>query len=271
MAKKNILIIVICLIVVLSLGLGLGLGLGLKKKQGPRSPPPGPRSPPSGTGYRHIPYLNKLVWVPITKETLGSGIVKAHENNKMWEPHIADLLKKHTKKNSNAVDIGALLGTHSFVLSDAVGEGFVYSFEPQPWAYKSIKKSIEKNKIKNIYLFNLGLSNKKGELNFCSNKTGGSHIVKDTKSCTLPYKYSISVEKLDDYDLKNISCMKIDVEGHELEVLEGSTNTINKNKPTLIVEVWNKLNSRNNIKNFMEKINYNMEYISGDDFLCTPK
>ena len=151
-----------------------------------------------------------------------------------------------------------------------MGEGIVYSFEPQPWAYNSINKTIKENKIKNIQVFNIGLSNKKSRLNFCSDKTGGSSIIKDIKSCTSPYKYTIPVERLDDHYLKNISCMKIDVEGHELEVLEGRKNTINKYKPTIIIEVWNKPKSRNNIKNFMEKINYNMKHISGDDFLCTP-
>ena len=228
------------------------------------------RASQDATGFRHIPYLNKRVWVPITEETLESDIVRSHKNNEMWEPHIADLLRKHTKKNSNAVDIGALLGTHSYVLSDAVEEGTVYSFEPQPWAHDSIEKTIRENKVKNISLFNIGLSNEKGELNFCSDRTGGSHIIKGDESCTLPYSYKIQVEKLDDYDLKNISCMKIDVEGHELEVLEGSKNTLNTNRPTIIIEVWNKPNSRKNIRDFMERNSYSMKHISGDDFLCTP-
>jgi len=37
---------------------------------------------------------------------------------------------------------------------------------------------------------------------------------------------------------KNISVIKIDVEGHEFEVLEGAINTIDRYKPIIYIEVW---------------------------------
>ena len=49
--------------------------------------------------------------------------------------------------------------------------GTVYSFEPQPWAYNVIKCSLNKNKIKNVILKNVGISDKKDMIKFCSDST----------------------------------------------------------------------------------------------------
>jgi len=46
----------------------------------------------------------------------------------------------------------------------------------------------------------------------------------------------IDVTTLDSYKLKNISMIKIDVEGHEEEVLKGAVDTIKKNHPIIFVE-----------------------------------
>ena len=54
-------------------------------------------------------------------------------------------------------------------------------------------------------------------------------------------KFKIKTKKLDEINFKNqISFIKIDVEGHEKEVIEGGINTIKKFKPKLLVEIEKK-------------------------------
>ena len=48
--------------------------------------------------------------------------------------------------------------------------------------------------------------------------------------------------RLDDYEFSNVGFIKIDVEGHEHEVLEGATITIKRNMPNLLVEMEEKHN-----------------------------
>src|SRR5262249_27695046 len=43
---------------------------------------------------------------------------------------------------------------------------------------------------------------------------------------------------LDQLNLNNVSLIKIDVEGYEMEVLKGAMETIKRNKPVLIVEIF---------------------------------
>jgi hypothetical protein len=45
------------------------------------------------------------------------------------------------------------------------------------------------------------------------------------------------VDKLDNYNFRDVCFIKIDVEGHESEVIEGAKNTIFTQKPILLVEI----------------------------------
>jgi hypothetical protein len=47
----------------------------------------------------------------------------------------------------------------------------------------------------------------------------------------------VDVRTLDEYDIRNVCFIKIDVEGHELDVLKGAARTIDRERPTLLVEI----------------------------------
>ena len=66
-------------------------------------------------------------------------------------------------------------------------------------------------------------------------------------------KFKITSKKIDDFNFDNeISFIKIDVEGHEIEVIEGGKLTIKKNKPVLLVEI----EERHSKKNVHDSIDY---------------
>ena len=48
----------------------------------------------------------------------------------------------------------------------------------------------------------------------------------------------IHTDLLDNYEFEVVDFMKIDVEGHELKMLEGAYNTISRHKPDIFIEVW---------------------------------
>jgi hypothetical protein len=46
----------------------------------------------------------------------------------------------------------------------------------------------------------------------------------------------VPAERLDAFDLRSVGFIKIDVEGHEVAVLEGARETIRRERPNLVVE-----------------------------------
>ena len=84
---------------------------------------------------------------------------------------------------------------------------------------------------------------------------------------------SVKVEKIDDYNLKDIGFIKVDCQNHEQEVVEGAIQTIDKYSPVLCLElpVRNKkeVDYRNNMIEYLKKYNYILRGASGKETLFT--
>ena len=222
-----------------------------------------------------FPLSKKMMFVPDTPDTKNSVVAQAHLKGRKWEPKIAAILTKYCKSGTTAIDMGAYIGTHTMSLVDGVGNnGKVVTFEPQPWAFKGIKKTLAKNNIKNVKLVNAGLSDKKGKIKFCSDGSGSSSVCTERSAGRKKWAevYDIPIVTLDSYNLNGVSIMKVDVEGHELNALMGAKKTIEKCNPVIVLEVWRKRTNRfQKIKEFMDSVNYEIKHISADDFICFPK
>ena len=74
-------------------------------------------------------------------------------------------------------------------------------------------------------------------------------------------KIKVKTKKLDSFNFKNISFIKIDVEGHEINLLNGSKATFKLNKPDCLIEV--KKGNLPKVKKFFESID--------SKYYCVPK
>jgi len=140
-----------------------------------------------------------------------------------------------------AVDVGANIGYVTGLMADRVGsDSTVFAFEPHPEVYQELSYNVEKwqelNEIASFRLFPLALGAERGTAlldvpdSFKYNRGMASlrkinRTAKDNTS-TLP----VLVERLDDImvDDQPIGVLKIDVEGHEFEVLQGAKALIKK-------------------------------------------
>ena len=178
---------------------------------------------------------------------------------KNYEKNVTDFIKKKLKKDSNVVDVGANLGFYSILFSTIASKGKIYAFEPENKNYKKILKNIKINNLKNIKLYNVGLSNFKSnrKLILTSKINDGGHFI-ETNSNFKKYNYQkIKTDKLDNIitTKKKFEIIKIDVEGHELEVLEGMKETLKKTK-FIIIETGNQYHEINSflVKNKFKNI-----------------
>ena len=142
---------------------------------------------------------------------------------------------------NRAIDIGANVGVWSYWLSKYAKQ--VESFEPNPKIFNVLKNI----KIKNVNSYNIALSNKSGSVDLLIPKgsKGFSNQGASLSSIKVQGEHkSISIEAkcLDEYNFLDVDFIKIDVEGHEHEVIEGAQETINKFKPTMVIEMEEKHN-----------------------------
>ena len=69
----------------------------------------------------------------------------------VYEAEKTEFIKRNCRQGSSAIDIGAHIGIFTFFLAKQVGkEGKVYSFEPTPFTFKVLQKTIQFNHLENI-------------------------------------------------------------------------------------------------------------------------
>lgn len=218
----------------------------------------------------------------------GDNIICSNlKNTNNWEKHISEKIIEYYKPNTNFIDIGSNYGVHSLYIANYIKsngyKGKVFSFEIQPKIYELFIKNINQNNL-NDYIepHIIGLGNKMETINAQfihdydhGNNPGGTSIsnsgdehINNNKNNLI--KTSVELNTLDYFNFENVSIIKLDVEGYELIVLEGSLNTINKNKPVILIEMWEK--NINEYKQWIENNmkNYKLEHISGADYILLP-
>ncbi len=155
------------------------------------------------------------------------------------------VIKDLLKQGDVFFDIGACVGTFSLIAANIVkASGRVYAFEPVLKHFERLKRNIALNGFENILLFKLALSDKNGGGKIFIPKTLNTGMASLSANNMQWADYEVEeveLKKLDNFvkeqDVKRIDIIKIDVEGHELAVIKGAINSINKFKPRIIMEV----------------------------------
>ena len=150
-----------------------------------------------------------------------------------------EIFKKHVKEGDNVIDICANIGYFTLMLAKLVGPtGKVFAFEPDPRNISLLKKNIETNNYQNVVVVPKAVSNVNQKCTlFTSQATFGQNRIYEPKKTKNQEYVPIESETISldnffktDETMKNISFVKIDVEGAEKFVLEGMENILDLNK-----------------------------------------
>lgn len=159
------------------------------------------------------------------------------------------------------IDVGANLGLRSLL---SLSENRpVFFIEPNKEVNLLNIDRCELNNFKNYKLFEVGASDKKGTIAFTIDKSSyNSTIEKNSLSEDIvDHQEFIQIDTIDNLFATHIksfktACIKIDVEGHELKVLDGGKNTISTWSPTLVIEVNKRGEHLSEFIDFFSNFNY---------------
>jgi FkbM family methyltransferase len=152
------------------------------------------------------------------------------------------------KYRRTCLDIGANIGNHSLFFSYLFDD--IISFEPNPRAFLLLQANAMLNK--NIKPVNLGLSSTPGKslASIGLHNIGGASLnIKRDNSIDVEFELNTLDNFVFQNSIKNIDFIKIDVEGHEIEVLKGAQTVLDQYKPCIAIEIL-----KSDIKNGKSKI-----------------
>ena len=226
--------------------------------------------------YMKLPNSDNAMFIPEAR------VAKDYFNTGFYERGYVDWsVDNFITNDKNVIDIGAHIGWYTVALAKRAKH--VFSFECSPKSFNYLCANIALNELDyKVTKYNCALSNETGTTPYYirdPNDGGGNGIskfeydnIKNTPHIDVPKN------TLDSYNLTNVGFIKIDVEGHEKEVLEGSVETIkNNNYPKILFESWDEHQEKNNFPaiklrqelfDFIKSLGYNIVRIGQDMYLA---
>ena len=153
------------------------------------------------------------------------------------ELHFVGLLADASK---TSIDVGAAGGVYVAHMLKASKD--CVAFEPGPNAAISLNSMVEALRLP-VKIERVALSNQPGtaKLRVLTSDLGRSTIESENQledpDGSMRTEVEVPVRKLDDYSFDLVGFIKIDVEGHEIAVIEGASEIIKRQQPNILIEV----------------------------------
>lgn len=141
-----------------------------------------------------------------------------------------DLIVSLLPENPVVIEAGAQFGEDTHKMSSLWPKGMIYAFEPSPSSYRSLAE-IASNR-RNVFAFQMALSNQKGEMPFYLSGGASSLLIpqegfnRDYFHVDVDHPIFVNVitldEWLDERGIPRVDFLWLDMEGNELNALKGA-------------------------------------------------
>ncbi len=152
-------------------------------------------------------------------------------------------LRAHCRPGITALDIGAHIGLYRVVMARRVGySGRAISFEPTPGTSDALRRTIALNSLSQVVdVRGEAVTHHSGTVTFHDTADGLSIANSVMAGPRSKRSYAVPATTVDDVvgsvGDSPVSCLKIDVEGGEVGVLRGATQTLQHRRPAIALEV----------------------------------
>lgn len=169
---------------------------------------------------------------------------------------------------TNFVDVGANIGCYSVYLSDIASVKSIHAFEPAPIAFKEMERNISLQASQDLFhLYDIAASDKVGAVPFhLVGPMAGNNSIEHTgkKVPTVTVKVA-PIDTVVQVENKSIA-IKVDVEGHELQVINGMKNLLLANRCLLQVESLEPALAKA-MESILSLIGYKRLFVLRDDYI----
>ncbi len=196
----------------------------------------------------------------------GMGVYNYENSRISGEEWVVVNIVRNLGSNLVIFDVGANVGDYSrLMVNSGVSVKQIFAFEPHPKTYQRLVDNT--NDLQNIVCVNIAVSDSAGEVSFYDRDVddGTSHASIHADVFSDIYRvqhreYRVNADTLDVFcaneSIEYIDFLKIDVEGHELNVLRGAEKMLEEKRVRAIQFEFTQLNAAVGVffKEFWEKL-----------------
>ena len=158
---------------------------------------------------------------------------------------LLEIIAKTSQKEHVIFDIGANIGTWTLLAKSLLPNSRIYAFEPISHNFNNLNRVIKLFGVKNVTSQKVALGEFTAEVEMVTPVQGG--VIKQGLSKINDHDTPGRLEKVKIINLDSIpfkgrvTAIKVDVEGHELQVLKGAGKILSKDKPIIYCELWDSI------------------------------
>jgi FkbM family methyltransferase len=176
-----------------------------------------------------------------------------------YEREVQDLFAREVKRGAVFYDIGANVGFYTLLASMLVDSGHVFAFEPLPKNVQYLKRHLQLNKMDNVEIFEIAVSNEVGNSLFRQEHTramGRLQADGDLRVLTETIDSLLQQNKI-----APPNYIKMDIEGAEFKALLGASRCFQMHSPKLLLATHG-IQVYDDCCELLRSWNYNLQLIS---------
>jgi len=162
---------------------------------------------------------------------------KRRFNKKILELHKREFMLgqalNYIHKDQHTIDVGASTGTYAWAFAEHAEH--VHCFEAVPFVHDTRLRWVA-DQFDNITTYPYAVCDRAGTATFWvdDKKLGNNSFTNIVNGQPI----EVETVALDSFGFERVGFLKIDTEGHELDVLRGAASTIERNRPTCMIEIY---------------------------------
>lgn len=146
-------------------------------------------------------------------------------------------------RDKNIIDAGAFTGDTALPMSGLTDKN-IYAFEPFKESFDLLAKNINDNNLENIIPINKSLGNINGERTLYLSGNNIQGITSDSRIRAYDNELKVEETTVDTFVKENnleVGYITIDVEGAEMDLLNGAIDTIRTQRPILVISLYHRV------------------------------
>lgn len=179
-------------------------------------------------------------------ENTNDLIQSRHASGKLYEIEELDIIRAYAPANAVFYDIGANVGNHSIFMGKVLKARRIYPFEANARAAAILRRNITANGLEDVIedqFLGIGVGVDGATLHVFNpqeNNLGAARLKKKRVDEDEGYFGQVEIRSIDGLQIPDApDFIKIDVEGMEIQVLQGMSKAIGTSRPAIFIEVNN--------------------------------